>query len=80
MILKEFAHTGGFTGNIGHDSHILYTLNAVQVMALFNKLDVLDIDKVATCILPLCSFDEIISSSLDSFYSSVIIIHFCELA
>lgn len=45
------SHTGGFSGNIGHDPHILYTLSAVQVLALFNKLDVLDIDKVATCIL-----------------------------
>ncbi|XVE49795.1 hypothetical protein DITRI_Ditri01bG0110400 [Diplodiscus trichospermus] len=39
------AHTGGFAGNVGHDPRILYTLSAVQVLALFNKLDVLDIDK-----------------------------------
>lgn len=45
------SHTGGFAGNIGHDPHILYTLSAVQVLALFNKLDVLDTHKVAACIL-----------------------------
>nr|KJB31780.1 hypothetical protein B456_005G208400 [Gossypium raimondii] len=47
-ILKCQHESGGFSGNIGHDPHILYTLSAVQVLALFNKLDVLDIDKVAT--------------------------------
>ncbi|KAG7014120.1 Geranylgeranyl transferase type-2 subunit beta 1 [Cucurbita argyrosperma subsp. argyrosperma] len=36
---------GGFAGNVGHDPHILYTLSAVQVLALFDKLDVLDVDK-----------------------------------
>nr|GMD14973.1 geranylgeranyl transferase type-2 subunit beta 1-like [Ipomoea batatas] len=41
----------GFGGNIGHDPHILYTLSAIQVLALFDKLNVLDIDKVSTCIL-----------------------------
>ncbi|KAK6944403.1 PFTB repeat [Dillenia turbinata] len=39
--------SGGFAGNIGHDPHILYTLSAVQVLALFDKLDVLDTDKVS---------------------------------
>jgi len=42
---------GGFGGNVGHDPHILYTLSAVQVLALFNKLDVIDVDKVTNCIL-----------------------------
>ncbi|XP_021674220.1 geranylgeranyl transferase type-2 subunit beta 1 isoform X2 [Hevea brasiliensis] len=39
--------SGGFAGNIGHDPHVLYTLSAVQVLALLNKLNVLDIDKVS---------------------------------
>ncbi|KAF9613232.1 hypothetical protein IFM89_006333 [Coptis chinensis] len=43
--------SGGFAGNIGHDPHVLYTLSAVQVLALFGKLHVLDIDKVSKCIL-----------------------------
>lgn len=42
---------GGFSGNTGHDQHILYTLSAVQVLALFDKLNVLDVDKVTDCIL-----------------------------
>ncbi|KAJ8440886.1 hypothetical protein Cgig2_022742 [Carnegiea gigantea] len=37
--------SGGFAGNIGHDPHILYTLSAVQVLALFDKLNMLDIEK-----------------------------------
>lgn len=42
---------GGFGGNIGHDPHLLYTLSAIQVLALFDKIDVLDIEKVSNCIL-----------------------------
>ncbi|KAF3646084.1 putative TPR repeat-containing thioredoxin TDX-like isoform X2 [Capsicum annuum] len=42
---------GGFGGNIGHDPHLLYTLSAIQVLALFDKLHVLDIYKVSNCIL-----------------------------
>ncbi|KAL5175337.1 Geranylgeranyl transferase type-2 subunit beta 1 [Glycine soja] len=37
--------SGGFGGNVGHDPHILYTLSAVQVLALFDKLNVIDVDK-----------------------------------
>ncbi|XP_054824194.1 geranylgeranyl transferase type-2 subunit beta 1 isoform X1 [Prosopis cineraria] len=43
--------SGGFSGNVGHDPHILYTLSAVQVLALFNKLDIIDVDKKACWIL-----------------------------
>lgn len=48
--LHAFVHAGGFGGNIGHDPHVLYTLSAIQVLALFDKIDVLDIEKVANCI------------------------------
>ncbi|XP_048137852.1 geranylgeranyl transferase type-2 subunit beta 1-like isoform X2 [Rhodamnia argentea] len=44
-IMKCQHKSGGFGGNIGHDPHLLYTLSAVQVLALFDMLDVLDIDK-----------------------------------
>lgn len=44
---------GGFGGNIGHDPHLLYTLSAIQVLALFDKIEVLDIEKVSNCILQL---------------------------
>ncbi|CAL5362752.1 unnamed protein product [Camellia sinensis] len=37
--------SGGFGGNIGHDPHLLYTLSAIQVLALFDKTNILDIDK-----------------------------------
>jgi geranylgeranyl transferase type-2 subunit beta len=43
--------SGGFAGNTGHDPHILYTLSAVQILALFDKINILDIGKVSSCIL-----------------------------
>nr|GMC57815.1 geranylgeranyl transferase type-2 subunit beta 1-like [Ipomoea batatas] len=48
---------GGFGGNIGHDPHILYTLSAIQVLAIFDKLDVLDKDKVSNYIVGLQNED-----------------------
>ena len=38
---------GGFGGNVGHDPRVIYTLSAMQVLCLFDWLDVLDVDKVA---------------------------------
>lgn len=38
---------GGFAGNLGHDPHLLYTISAVQVLVLLDRLDVLDIEKVS---------------------------------
>lgn len=35
-----------FGGNEGHDPHILYTLSALQVMALLGELERVDKDKV----------------------------------
>ncbi len=41
-------HTqGGFGGNIDHDAHLLYTLSAVQILALLDRMDLLDRDAVA---------------------------------
>jgi len=40
------AASGGFGGNVGHDPHMLYTLSAVQILALYGRLDVLDVDRV----------------------------------
>lgn len=42
---------GGFGGNTGHDSHLLYTLSAIQILLLINRLDVLDIDMTVKCCL-----------------------------
>lgn len=30
---------GGFGGNVGHDAHLLYTLSALQILAMADKLD-----------------------------------------
>ena len=38
---------GGFGGNEGHDPHMLYTLSAVQVLAIFDQLPRLDAERVA---------------------------------
>jgi len=38
---------GGFSGNTGHDPHLLYTLSAVQILVLFDALDKIDSDQVA---------------------------------
>ena len=48
---SDLGVAGGFGGNVGHDAHVLYTLSAVQVLCLFDRLDALDVDKVADCIL-----------------------------
>eukprot|EP00815_Leptocylindrus_aporus_P009770 CAMPEP_0116062024 /NCGR_PEP_ID=MMETSP0322-20121206/7461_1 /TAXON_ID=163516 /ORGANISM="Leptocylindrus danicus var. apora, Strain B651" /LENGTH=347 /DNA_ID=CAMNT_0003547149 /DNA_START=35 /DNA_END=1078 /DNA_ORIENTATION=- len=39
------SNVGGFGGNIGHDAHLLYTLSAVQILAIANRLDDERLDK-----------------------------------
>mmetsp|Transcript_31162 Transcript_31162/g.30006 ORF Transcript_31162/g.30006 Transcript_31162/m.30006 type:complete len:377 (-) Transcript_31162:68-1198(-) len=39
--------TGGFGGNTGHDGHLLYTLSAVQLLAIMDRLDDERLDKQA---------------------------------
>lgn len=39
--------SGGFGGNINHDPHLLYTLSALQILALYDELSVVDADLVA---------------------------------
>jgi geranylgeranyl transferase type-2 subunit beta len=39
--------TGGFGGNVKHDAHLLYTLSALQVLAMFDSLDVIDREAAA---------------------------------
>lgn len=38
---------GGFGGGVEHDAHMLYTLSALQILALCGKLDRVDRDQVA---------------------------------
>lgn len=42
---------GGFGGSPEGDSHLLYTLSALQVLALFDSLDKCDRQACATCAL-----------------------------
>jgi len=44
---------GGFGGNIGHDPHLLYTLSAVQVLAIFDSLHLINKAAVTTYVLSL---------------------------
>ncbi|KAJ2945794.1 hypothetical protein O0L34_g4699 [Tuta absoluta] len=38
--------SGGISASLGHDPHMLYTLSAVQVLAMYNRLDAIDVDGV----------------------------------
>jgi geranylgeranyl transferase type-2 subunit beta len=49
FVLKCQHENGGFSGNVNHDAHLLYTLSAVQILAILRKLDQIDVDKVAKC-------------------------------
>ncbi|XP_049989613.1 geranylgeranyl transferase type-2 subunit beta-like, partial [Alexandromys fortis] len=37
---------GGISASIGHDPHLLYTLSAVQILTLYDSINVIDVDKV----------------------------------
>ena len=49
-IVKSQRQDGSWGGNAGHSGHILYTTSAIQLLAICDKLDVIDADKVATYI------------------------------
>lgn len=40
---------GGFGGSPEGDAHLLYTLSALQVLALYDSLDKCNRDRCATC-------------------------------
>lgn len=40
---------GGFSASTGHDSHILYTLSAIQILRLIGKLDEFNFEKTIEC-------------------------------
>ena len=47
FVLKCFDPvSGGFSGNIGHDPHIHYTLSAVQLLILVDRFDAIPVDDV----------------------------------
>lgn len=49
QVLKCQHSSGGFGGSERHDPHMLYTVSAVQVLALYDKLDLLDVDHAVKC-------------------------------
>ncbi len=49
--------TGGFSGNVGHDVHLLYTLSALQILALCDALDRIDAEKVSRYVASLQQAD-----------------------
>eukprot|EP00771_Trimastix_marina_P002768 gnl/Trimastix_PCT/3925.p1 GENE.gnl/Trimastix_PCT/3925~~gnl/Trimastix_PCT/3925.p1 ORF type:complete len:339 (+),score=30.61 gnl/Trimastix_PCT/3925:72-1088(+) len=46
FILQCQQPDGGFGGSVGHDSHLLYTLSAVQVLAILGALDRIDKESI----------------------------------
>jgi geranylgeranyl transferase type-2 subunit beta len=40
---------GGFGGSPRNDPHLLYTLSAVQILALYDRLDLLDVEEITKC-------------------------------
>jgi len=51
------AATGGFGGNTGHDAHLLYTQNAVYILAMYDELSVLNVDLVVSYVAGLQQAD-----------------------
>lgn len=54
-VLKCFdKKSGGFGGNIGHDGHLLYTLSALQILAIAEyDLNQLPVDKIVSFVVSL---------------------------
>jgi geranylgeranyl transferase type-2 subunit beta len=44
---------GGFGGNIGHDPHVVITLYALLVLSMFDEIDAVDKDKMASFVASL---------------------------
>jgi geranylgeranyl transferase type-2 subunit beta len=40
--------TGGFGGNVGHDPHITTSLYALLILAMFDSVDEVDLEKLAS--------------------------------
>eukprot|EP00961_Rhodomonas_salina_P185846 2509293-Rhodomonas_salina.1 len=45
-VMKCQHPSGGFGGSINHDPHMLYTLSAVQILAILDRMELIDKDKV----------------------------------
>eukprot|EP00835_Amoeboradix_gromovi_P003150 NODE_198_length_15297_cov_0.486182.p6 type:complete len:315 gc:universal NODE_198_length_15297_cov_0.486182:3113-4057(+) len=44
FVLNCHHSSGGFSGAIGHDPHLLYTLSAIQILVMLNKLHLVNVD------------------------------------
>lgn len=53
FVMKCQYKSGGFGGNVNHDPHLLYTLSAIQILAVLGKLDLLDRELTASYIAAL---------------------------
>lgn len=42
-------NSGGFGGSPRQDPHILYTLSAVQILAIYNRLELVDAEATLQC-------------------------------
>lgn len=49
LINVWFYILGGFSGHIGHDPHLLYTLYAVQILVIEDAIDAVNMDKIVEC-------------------------------
>lgn len=48
-VLKCQHANGGFGGSERNDPHLLYTLSALQILAIYDSLDLVNKDKIASC-------------------------------
>ncbi|EPY20240.1 geranylgeranyl transferase type-2 subunit beta [Strigomonas culicis] len=50
FVMTCYNEDGGFGGNADHDSHVLYTLSALQLLCIYDALDLIDVDRTAAWI------------------------------
>ena len=55
FVLSCLNDDGGFGGFTGYDSHLLYTLSGVQILATYDALDRFDKDKTVECASMSCT-------------------------
>ena len=53
FVLNCHQSDGGFSPAIDHDSHVLSTLSAIQILSILNKIDLVDQETVCNYVLSL---------------------------
>ncbi|ELW64190.1 Geranylgeranyl transferase type-2 subunit beta [Tupaia chinensis] len=57
--IKSCQHEcGGISASIGHDPHLLYTFSAVQILTLYDRINVIDMNKVVKYVQSLQKEDD----------------------